>query len=102
MRSASITTDLAASAFDIWVSRVLWEVRAMSEASIKLIDMAERAFAQRDQLAMAIVDILKANDEFRAGMPDGWEGDPLHDACEAARKLVLSFVAPASAGAPKP
>ena len=63
---------------------------AMTDAQSKLILMAERAFAQRDKLADAILEILKANDEFRAGMPDEWEGDPLQDACEAARKLVAA------------
>lgn len=51
-----------------------------------------KAEADRDKLAMAIIEILKANDDFRAGMPQGWEGDPLQDACEAARKLVASVV----------
>ena len=32
--------------------------------------------------------IIKANDDFRAGMPDGWEGDPLQDACDDARMFA--------------
>jgi hypothetical protein len=43
---------------------------------------------ERDALVKALRDILAANDEFRAGMPDEWDGDPLQDACEAARVLV--------------
>jgi hypothetical protein len=43
---------------------------------------------QKRILVAAIEDILSANAEFRAGMPDGWEGDPLQDACEAAQKII--------------
>jgi hypothetical protein len=44
--------------------------------------------AQINELVAAIKVILAKNDEFRAGMPDRWEGDPLQDACEAARILI--------------
>jgi hypothetical protein len=40
------------------------------------------------QLIKALADILNANDEFRRQMPDGWEGDPLQDACISARALL--------------
>lgn len=40
-------------------------------------------------LIKAIKDILKANDEFRKGMPTDWEGDPLQDACDSARLLLI-------------
>lgn len=40
-------------------------------------------------LVEAIQGILKANDEFRAGMPDDWESDPLQDACDTARFLLV-------------
>lgn len=39
----------------------------------------------------ALKNILSANDEFRASLPADWEGDPLHDACEAARPLVAVY-----------
>jgi hypothetical protein len=48
--------------------------------------------ARIDELVAAIKVILAKNDEFRAGMPDGWEGDPLQDACEAARILITSSI----------
>jgi hypothetical protein len=44
--------------------------------------------ARIDELMAAIKVILAKNDDFRDGMPDGWEGDPLQDACEAARILI--------------
>ena len=40
----------------------------------------------------AIRDILAANSDFRKGMPDGWEGDPLQDACDKAANLLLRLV----------
>jgi hypothetical protein len=56
--------------------------------SIAFMDMAERAFAQRDDLVKALTEILAANKRFRAGMPGGWEGDPLQDACERAAAVL--------------
>lgn len=53
-------------------------------------DLIVEAVNSRAALVKALTDILAANDEFRAGMPDGWEGDPLQDACNAARPLVPS------------
>ncbi len=41
-----------------------------------------------DELKMALVRIIEANDRFRKSLPDDWEGDPLNDACEAARALL--------------
>lgn len=38
-----------------------------------------------------LLDILKANDEFRSGMPDDWEGDPLQDGCAAARAHLTAI-----------
>jgi hypothetical protein len=46
---------------------------------------------QKRLLVAAIEAILLANSEFCAGMSDGWEGDPLQDACDAARDLVNSI-----------
>ena len=37
---------------------------------------------ERDALKTALKNVLLANSEFRAGMPEGWEGDPLQDACD--------------------
>ena len=44
--------------------------------------------AQNDALVKALKNIIAANDDFRRGMPDEWEGDPLQDLCEEARALV--------------
>lgn len=44
------------------------------------------------ELMKALEEILKANDEFRGGMPDEWEGDPLQDACEAGRRVFNRLV----------
>lgn len=40
------------------------------------------------ELVTALETVLSANDEFRAAMPDDWEGDPLQDACESARAVL--------------
>lgn len=41
-----------------------------------------------------IQDILNANTDFRAGMPEDWDGDPLQDACDAARFLLIRMGVP--------
>ena len=43
------------------------------------------------RLLTALKNILQANAEFRDAMPQDWEGDPLQDACEEARKVVESI-----------
>lgn len=43
-----------------------------------------------DAMVKALKDILDANYDFRNGMPEDWEGDPLQDACAAALPLVSS------------
>lgn len=40
------------------------------------------------QMVKALADILNANDDFRRSMPNDWDGDPLQDACIAARALM--------------
>lgn len=44
---------------------------------------------QRRLLIAAIEEIVKCNDNFRAGMPEEWEGDPLQDAVDSARFLLI-------------
>lgn len=39
-------------------------------------------------LVRALKDVTDANREFRATMPDDWEGDPLQDACDEADRLL--------------
>jgi hypothetical protein len=53
-----------------------------------LIAENKAAYQRIDELEKALNGILSANDEFRAGMPDEWEGDLLQDACNDARELV--------------
>lgn len=43
------------------------------------------AFEEFQTVVDALKNVLKANDDFRAGMPPDWEGDPLQDACDAAK-----------------
>ena len=40
------------------------------------------------RLVAALNVILDAEKEFREQMGDDWQGDPLHDACEAARDAL--------------
>ncbi|WP_425909008.1 hypothetical protein [Nitrobacter sp. TKz-YC02] len=56
-------------------------------------DRATRLQQERDEAIAALNAILSANDDFRAGLPQDWEGDPLQDACEAARDLVRRLAA---------
>lgn len=47
-----------------------------------------------DALVKAMADILEANKDFRDGMPQSWDGDPLQDACDAAAKLLAHVSTP--------
>ncbi len=47
-------------------------------------------------LILAIQEILNANDDFRKGMPENWEGDWLQDSCDAARFLLIRMGVPVS------
>lgn len=47
-----------------------------------------KAVNSHEALVKALKDILDANYDFRNGMPDDWEGDPLQDACSEAAKLI--------------
>ena len=49
---------------------------------------ATRLQQERDEAIAALNAILSANDDFRAGLPQDWEGDQMQDACDAARDLV--------------
>ena len=53
-------------------------------------DAEAQATEARERFALrkALRDIIAANDDFRRGMSDEWEGDPLQDACEAAKELL--------------
>jgi hypothetical protein len=47
-----------------------------------------RLMAAAPDLLATLLDILEMNDDFRANMPAGWEGDLLQDACEDARAVI--------------
>lgn len=47
-----------------------------------------KAVNNHDALMTALEEILSAEKEFREGMPLGWEGDPLTDACKQARDAL--------------
>jgi hypothetical protein len=49
--------------------------------------------AQCPDLTRAVRAIIEANNDFRAGMPAEWEGDPLQDAINEAAKLLLPSAA---------
>ncbi len=44
--------------------------------------------SREELLAKAMTAIIEANKDFRDGMPQSWDGDPLQDACDAAAKLL--------------
>lgn len=52
------------------------------------VDFIIKAANSHDALVKALTDILEANKDFREGMPQSWDGDPLQDACDAATKLL--------------
>lgn len=59
--------------------------------ALRLAEQIVRAVnrdAQFEALVKALEEILSAEKDFREGMPDGWEGDPLTDACANARKSL--------------
>jgi len=51
-----------------------------------------KAVNNHDALVKALTRILDANYDFRNGMPDDWEGDPLQDACNEARDLLQTIL----------
>lgn len=50
-----------------------------------------RAVNGLPEVIAALEEIISANDDFRAGMPEGWEGDPLQDACDKARATLTKL-----------
>ncbi len=71
----------------------VWGVDNRAEGNAKLIVHSVNSLPA---LLKALEEILSANDEFRKGMPDDWEGDPMQDACEQAREILSSYRNPAS------
>jgi hypothetical protein len=74
-----------------------WHRVAMEAGAVTCSDgghlypLRDRATAAESSLkeAMEVIrPIVEANDEFRAGMPFDWEGDPLQDACDRARAFI--------------
>jgi len=55
--------------------------KTKAQARRKALEAAESKLAEARK---ALEEIQKANDDFVAGMPADWEGDPLHDAISAA------------------
>lgn len=53
-----------------------------------LLDELSRLREAEKRYREALETILAANDEFRLGMPEEWDGDPLQDACAAARRVL--------------
>lgn len=52
-----------------------------------------RCVIARHSLHSALLHIVETNDEFRAALPKGWEGDPINDACEDAKVILASVKA---------
>lgn len=51
-------------------------------------DFIIKACNAHDELVKALRDILEVNKDFRDGLPQSWDGDPLQDACDAAQGLL--------------
>ena len=41
-----------------------------------------------EAMMVALREVIEVNDDFRAGMPDDWEGDPMQDACALAKSAL--------------
>lgn len=51
-------------------------------------ELIVRAVNNHDKLVAALERIIAANKDFCKSMWDGWEGDPLSDACDAAAAVL--------------
>ncbi len=80
-------------------ARILREVMmAPSEPDILRLhhekcDALDKVYVLQSELAAArkaLEEIIEANNDFRAGMPADWDGDPLQDAIDAARAALSS------------
>ena len=68
------------------------EIDRLQEAKRRALAIADERSKENVALRKALTDIIETNKDFRAGMPDDWEGDPLQDACDAAAKLLTAVV----------
>lgn len=73
---------------DRFILQLSQDTSGQAEATARFIVRAVNAHAA---LVKALTDIIEANAEFVRQMPESFEGDPLTDACSAAR-LVLDQV----------
>lgn len=64
-----------------------------AEERARLIVKAVNRDHHFDTLVKALEYILSAEKDFRNGMPEGWEGDPLTDACASAREALAKVSA---------
>ena len=67
------------------------KIGGMHVATVIMPENAElivRAVNNHDALVKALREILEANKDFRDGLPQSWDGDPLQDACDAAQGLL--------------
>lgn len=71
------------------------EISIRCPDALRLAQLIVTACNAHDGLVKALEEILSAEKEFREGMPPGWEGDPLTDACASAR-TALSQLTPQS------
>lgn len=58
------------------------------QAALAFCDERDALEAEVARLRAALEAILAEEDEFRAALPADWDGDPLNDACVAARAAL--------------
>lgn len=63
----------------------LVDIQGKRNAALSSPDAAQQRIRELEE---ALRDVLSANDEFRAQLPDDWDGDPLTDACDRARTAL--------------
>lgn len=81
-------SDPHAEFFPVDLDAAADEIKRLTELA-KLQGQEIRITRERDEaLERALTDIIEANRDFRDGMPQSWDGDPLQDACDAAAKLL--------------
>jgi hypothetical protein len=69
-------------------SRICFMATPGSHGDPAKIEADARLIAAAPDMYEALKAIVAENDDYRSGLPEEWEGDPLNDACERARQIL--------------
>jgi len=59
------------------------------EPAADVADMMRKAADEIERLRNGLRSIIAADDEFKASLGPHWDGDPVSDACDKSRDLLL-------------